>query len=348
MKQFWFIFIFGLLIFVDQILARDTIVLLNGKEIDAVVSKETAEFIEFKDAATGASQKKDVDDVMWVNYEDAPRDYSNGIEAIRGAKYKEAAAYFIKAQKETTKTKNDWHVDYFEYYLAYSLFMARDENPKYVVLAQKKFVDFNKSRTNSRFALPSLYFAGECELFNKNYAAARSIFEMVGKSKRTVWTSKASAGMARSYMAESNMDEALKVCVGEIQGGSLSSEVVVVMTEILIDKQKNYELAYNLGSKLVCRGDVAFKNSVHELRGCAAFGLKKYEESLDDLLRCALLYSSEQEVGGRVNIYLAGTIKALLNSKSPNYPEWQYQQKFVECYRKMTVADQKVFKTFKL
>ena len=86
---------------------------------------------------------------------------------------------------------------------------------------------------------------------------------------------------------------------------------------------------------------------MHELKGCAAFQLKKYEEALDDLLRSSILYAKDGNESSRVNLYLFATFKALKASNSENFPDWQYKNKMAECYRKMSVADQNILKTFK-
>jgi hypothetical protein len=124
------------------------------------------------------------------------------------------------------------------------------------------------------------------------------------------------------------------------------------LTTLLIDKKKDYKQAYGIATKLVCRGNTRLKALVHELRGCAAFKLKKYEEALEDLLKATILYGDakkdSENFSARANVYLAGSIKALLSKKSSQYGEWEYKSKLGACLKKMTIADQKLFVSFKL
>ena len=351
MRLSWVLPIIVLLLATGQnSFARDLIVLVDGKQLDVVITAETVDGIEYKDAATGASLKKNSDEVAWVTYEDAPNDYKSGIEALQIKKYPEAADFFLKAQKKFIdgKSKNDWHKDYLEFYLAYALLMSKESNMQYVKLAYTKFENFNKTRPNSRFAIPCLYYMAECQLVQKDFVSAKTSYEAVIKLNRPFWTSKSKAGLARVCYADKKYDEALKICVAELQAGSLSPEMVSAIADILLDKQQDYEMAYNLASKLVSKGDDEFKTVVYELKGCAGYRLKKHEEAFEDLLRSSILYAKDGTESSRVNLYLFATLKTLMAANAANYPDWQYKNKMAEFYRKLTVADQNILKTFPL
>lgn len=337
-----------LLTICEQAFARDLIVLVDGKQLDVVITAESVDGIEYKDATTGSTQKRKADEILWVTYEDAPNDYKSGIEALQIKKYPEAAGYFSKAQKTFLQSKNDWHKDYLEFYLAYALLMSKESNIQYVKLAFTKFQNFNKTRPNSRFAIPCFYYMAECQLAQNNFVDAKTSFEAVTKLNRPLFASMAKAGLARVSYADKKYDEALKLGIAELQSGVHSSEMVSVMADILLDKQPDFDAAFSLSTKLADKGDNDFKSAIFELKGCAGFRLKKYEESFEDLLRSSILYSKEGSDGPRSNLYLFASLKALMAANPANYPDWQYRNKLVEFQRKLTVADQNALKTFQL
>ena len=104
--------------------ARDVIRFKDGRELEVVITKEDARQIQFKDAQTGASQKKNVDDLERVVYEDASQEYKNMVSALDLGDYKNALGNGVKAKKAMAKkkTKGNWHLSYIDYYLGFSLY----------------------------------------------------------------------------------------------------------------------------------------------------------------------------------------------------------------------------------
>lgn len=330
--------------------ARDIIRFLDGREVEVVITKETDTQIQFKDAQTGASQKKSVDEIESVVYEDASRDYQNMLSSLELGDFQRAVGNAAKAKRGMKESKNNWHESYIDYYLAYSLFKLSESNAKYIGkgIAMLKGVATKHAKT--RFGVPALYYMGEALILKKDYATAAAMFSKVEgmKGQRPYWAAKASAAQARVLMAQKKYDEALQVCLAQLKEGNLTVDIVLNLTDLLISKKKSYKQAYAIAQKLECKGDRAVRAMVYELKGCAAMHLGQFDVALEDLLRATVLYGSEKNFSNRANVYLFATMKTLISKKPDQYGDWEYQSKLRGCYKKMTVADQKLYKSFKL
>ena len=348
--SYYRVILLSLLAFAGVAEARDMIRFKDGKELEVVITKETKTQIEFKDAKTGASQKKDVDELERVLYEDASQEYKSLVGALDLGEYQSALTYAIKAKGSMKASRNDWHSSYIDYYIGYCLYRLSEESPdKFVGKAIGFLKKVAADHANTRFGLQATYYLGESLGLKGDYANASAIFKKVAEDKsRPVWVKKARAAEVNLLMLQKKYDDALVASEDEIKAGNLSPELLSIYTTLLIEKKKDYEKAFSLAEKMICRGDRALKSAVYELKGCAALHLKKYEDALEALLRATLLVEEGEVVSSRANVYLAGAIKALLSKKSPQYGPWEYQSKLTNCIKKMSVADQKLYTSFKL
>jgi hypothetical protein len=330
--------------------ARDSIRLKNGKELEVVITKETKTHIEFKDAKTGASQKKSVDELVRVLYEDANPNYVSMAGALDSGDYLLALKSGIKAKGSQKDSEKNWHSSYIDFYIGFCLYKLSEKSPETYA---GKAIGFLKktaaSHAESRFGTPASYYLAGSLAIKGDYVNASKLYQKVAKDKaRPFWVKKARVAEVNLLMMQKKYDDALSACESEMKAGNLSPELLSIYTTLLIEKKKDYQKAYSIAEKLVCRGDQPLKAAVYELKGCAAFHLKKYEDGLDSLLRATLLADQNGSASSRANVYLAGTIKSLLLKKSSQYGTWEYQSKLSSCIKKMSVADQKMYMRFKL
>jgi TolA-binding protein len=332
----------------SSLFALDTLVLHNGKEVEVLVVKETASQVEFKDAKTGARQKRDIDLIDRILYEDASKDFLAGFNFLDAKNYGQAFKKFATAKKTVKKSKENWHVATIDYYVAYSLYRFSKTNPKVLKKSSAMLKGVFDKHKESRFALQALYYLGESLLEQKNYPAALKVFATVEKNKqRPRWAGRALAAKGRVLIDQEKFDEAANVYLSAINKKILNPEVINGLAMILIDIKKDYKQAMRVAKPLQCSGDETTKKAVFELLGCAAFGLGQYDLALESLLRSTILYV-EDELSSRSNLFLAATLKTLMKKNPKDYPEMQFQTKLQACFRKMTVADQKKYKLFKL
>jgi hypothetical protein len=247
-------------------------------------------------------------------------------------------------------SKNNWHSSYIDYHIGFCLYKLSEKSPKKFV---GKAIGFLKktaaSHEATRFGIQASYYLAGSLAIKGDFANAAKLYKKVsGDKSRPYWMKKARAAQVNLLMTQKKYDDALASCENEIKAGNLSAELLSIYTTLLIEKKKSYQKAFKIAEKMVCRGDRALKSAVYELKGCAALHLKKYEVALEALLRATLLQDENEPVSSRANVYLAGSIKALLSKNSPQYGAWEYKSKLSSCIKKMSVADQKLYVSFKL
>jgi len=343
LKRFLSLLIFFVVGF--QLSAKEDVILVSGKgEKEVFIVKESQELVEFKDLKTGATQKVKSDLVIAVKYKDAHPTFERAMEAVATGNWGFALQNIIGAKKAMTKSRNNWHKLYISYYTGKILSEYSKSTPKYVKNAEQYLAKFIKEGSKSRFYPNAHLDLSDLYVRMKKFEDARKTLMTLEKaSKSSYWKGQAQAEIAKTYLAEGKMSEAMAIGTKLLGAGVFNSSIVDVFTAVLIDKEGKYDKAYSLSAKLLGKGDKKMKEKVYELRGCAAYHLKKYDEALEDLLKAQLLYGTKSAASSRLNLYLTSTIYVLMKVKPSEYGGWEYNAPYVTLRKSLSVADNKKF-----
>lgn len=321
---------------------RDLIRFADGREMDVVIDKITATDVTFKDPRSGASQKRKVDDITYIVYEDSPPAFLKVIEFFDMNDGARALGEMNKLYRSQAKFDKKHH-NYINYYFAYALLKVSESKPQAAPKAVKVFAGLEKRLAATRFGPDAKLGQGKALMISGDYEGARKIFEGLSRSEtRPRLAVHAKALHARSYLVEKQYPKALNLCRAEIKAGNISGELMDVLAELLLEHMKDPKMAYTIGKKLAGKGGPAAQAGIYELKGCGAFYSKNHEEALDDLLRSAYLYGNGQPAG-RVNVHLAATLKQLMEKDPVRFPEWEYRLQLDTSIKRMSTTDQKLY-----
>jgi len=323
---------------------EDEITLVGKDKQEVFIVSEDGTTVEFKDLKTGATQKVKAEQVEMILYKDAHVTFERAMEAIESGDWQSVLQNILQARKAMKESRNNWHENYLGYYTAKALSELARTQENAVVNAEKFLLQFIKQGADSRFYPNSNFDLANLYVHLERYDDARKLLEAFDKSTQVSdYKAQAQADIAKSYLLEGKMADAMNLGTKLLQGGVINASIMEVFAVVLIDKGTEYDKAYKLASALVGKGDKSSKLKVHELKGCAAFHLKNYPEALDDLLRAQMLFGNENTASARLNTYLAATIYVLMKTKPSEYGEWEYNAPYVGVRKKLSVADNKLF-----
>lgn len=325
--------------------AEDMITIKGKQPREVLVVKEDSTSVTTKDLQTGATQRFKDEDVLKVVYKDAHPTFVRALEAIDAKNWPFAFQNISAALKSQKSSKNNWHDLYFSYYTAKILNELSKSQANLAKNAEgflKKFIAKGK---NSRFYDDAHFELAELYMRTKRFDDARKILTAIEKaSSSQIVKGKAQSEAARTYLFAGDVAKALEMGMGLIKAGVVNEGIMEVFASALVDKGREYDKAYKLASALEGKSEDPDANrKVHELKGCAAFHLKKYDEGLEDLLKAQLLYGEEETASGRLNVYLASTIHVLMKIKPSEYGAWEYNPPYVNLRKSLSVADGKRF-----
>ena len=350
MKLINYTFIFAL-IFSAPILAegRDMLTLSGDDPIEVFVSKESDTYVEYKDLRSGAVLKKNTDDVDRVIYSDASSNYKRAMSYIDSKDPRNALQRLLRAKKEMTTSRGNWHKHYISYYVGYVLYLTSPGNSKTQATAVKYLTRFVDGYPKSRFILNAKYCLAKLNVMMKKYPEAAELFKEIEKTagKRVSMVSRSLAGRAELLRIEGKTEEAIKTCLALVDSGKASPELVSMIIQLLIDDEKDYKKAKEVASKLLKMKSSAIKSSAYELKASADLQLKQYESSLDAVLRSRVLYG-DGTYSARSHFVLAVCLKALMAQKPDEYPKWEYETHYMGCLRSMSSAERKKESKFKI
>jgi tetratricopeptide (TPR) repeat protein len=325
--------------------AEDIIVVKGKQPREVLIVKEDSKSVTIKDLQTGATQKFKDEDVLKLVYKDAHPTFVRALEAIEGDNWQFAFQNISAALKAQKKSKGNWHDLYFSYYTAKILNELSKLQANLAKNAEAFLLKFIKKGKDSRFYDDAHFELAELYMRTKRFDDARKTLTSIEKvSSSQLVKGKAKSETAKSYLYSGDSAKSLEMGMALIKSGVINEGIMEVFAIALVDKSREYDKAYKIASALVGKGNsVDAMRKVHELKGCAAFHLKKYGEGLEDLLRAQLLYGDEETASSRLNVYLASTIHVLMKLKPSEYGSWEYRPPYTSLRKGLSIADGKRF-----
>lgn len=326
--------------------AAEDIIVIKGKQPrEVLVVKEDKDSVTIKDLQTGATQKIKDEEVLKVVYKDAHPTFVRALEATEANNWQFAFQNISAALKAQKSSKNNWHDMYFSFYTAKILNELSKLQANLAKNAEAFLLKFIKKGADSRFFDDAHFELAELYMRTKRFDDARKILGSIDKSSSSLMVKgKAQSETAKSYLYGGDAAKALEMGMALIKTGVINEGIIEVFAIALVDKSREYDKAYKIASALVGKSkDADAMKKVHELKGCAAFHLKKYGEGLEDLLKAQLLYGDEETASSRLNVYLASTIHVLMKLKPSEYGAWEYNPPYVNLRKGLSVADGKMF-----
>ncbi|RME88554.1 MAG: hypothetical protein D6785_00765 [Planctomycetota bacterium] len=192
--RYWYLFFFTL--FFLSTSYADSLRLASGEERDNIrIMSDGAEKVQFRDLSTNKFESISSEQVIWVSYDRAPKQFKKGMKAYQ--KY-----LFKKAIELLSKIRQKKFEPYAKFFIAESYRKMGDFKK-----AAKAYKYFRKQ--NHRLTTFALFNLGMVYIYQRNYGSARSVFKDLYEARFSpYWSLMGQYGQGLSYLYRQNYRKA--------------------------------------------------------------------------------------------------------------------------------------------
>lgn len=332
---------------------KDDLIYLKGKKdpVAVFIDKESDKEVVFKDLATGAKQKMPIGRVDKIIYKDSHATFISGMSALKTKNYSYALRKFKEAKKLQKKSRGNWHTYYIPWYFNYSLYHSflKSKSEKNGKIAVKLFKQYKDKYPKTRFASEASVYIANIQLALGDFKGAQETYEKILKTTKSANAkARASFGLVNIFKSKGEFDKGITLGKKVVNDGQVSRDLLSLLSMMMMKKNQQQE-ALKMAEAILKTAKLSsdVKGAAFELKGVSLVHMKKYEEALNNLLYSKLEFPAAKEKMSNLNLYLALTIKILMEKKGNVYEAWEYTRKYQGFYNTLSNKQRLFIKKFK-